>query len=421
MDKALENMDLVTIINEMFLGYIERKNTGQLYNADRDIPKRLIGLYYKLDPEDRKLDEITSNFINHYIECESILENTHARYEKRGLRAMYDYIHSDDSDYRFDIYTLLELHRKLFSKAPYPEVGGLIRNADAHLDGVAIDLVPYYEIRMQLNNLDDELFQILQLSKELIEDNSKIFDYIERCVKLKCKLIKIHPFFDGNGRSVRGFINKLFLKAGLPSIYITADENSQYKEAMSKAIGEEEDYSSILQFYYYKICDSIFELDIKPRIYGEEPFVENMLIFTNEQRERIEASGFNDYDWNHMICRQLAMYLGKQGVNCDIYTTSQLDDEIYSHNFIVIYYKEKGVDKRLLMDPMFSSMFKGHEIVIGDKSTKYLYDNLMSQGMSTVTHVYQYISLFSGLSISNDRSIVLRPDLQKSITLYKRD
>ena len=48
-------------------------------------------------------------------------------------------------------------------------------------------------------------------------------------------------------------------------MYITLAEKDEYREAMGKAIGDG-DYSVIKNFYRYKICDSIVELDINRRI-----------------------------------------------------------------------------------------------------------------------------------------------------------
>ena len=75
----------------------------------------------------------------------------------------------------------------------------------------------------------------------------------------------IHPFSDGNGRTIRAFTNKMLEDAGLPSIYIKASERAEYQAAMSLALGEG-DYSFIKGFYRYKVCDSIIELDINERL-----------------------------------------------------------------------------------------------------------------------------------------------------------
>ena len=89
--------------------------------------------------------------------------------------------------------------------------------------------------------------------------------HLSNCVVIGCKLIKVHPFDDGNGRTIRGFINKLFEDVGLPPIYIKANERTEYHLAMNKA-NNEGNYDYIKGFYRYKVCDSIIELDINNRI-----------------------------------------------------------------------------------------------------------------------------------------------------------
>ena len=92
-----------------------------------------------------------------------------------------------------------------------------------------------------------------------------LMDYIDRAIEIKCKLIEIHPFEDGNGRTFRALVNLLFRKINLPPIYVRKLEKREYIEAMDRAI-RLKDTSSIKKFYYYKICDSIIELDIKERV-----------------------------------------------------------------------------------------------------------------------------------------------------------
>lgn len=72
-------------------------------------------------------------------------------------------------------------------------------------------------------------------------------------------------FADGNGRTIRGFINKLLEDVNLPPIYIKATERTEYHKAMNLA-NNEGDYSDIKNFYRYKICDSIIELDINDTV-----------------------------------------------------------------------------------------------------------------------------------------------------------
>lgn len=116
-------------------------------------------------------------------------------------------------------------------------------------------------------NLEDEVKNLLIETEKLKEELNidELLDYLDKCVILQCKLIKIHPFGDGNGRTIRCFINKIMEYAGLPPIYIKLNERNEYHKAMNKA-NNENDYSLIKQFYRYKVCDSIIELDINEKL-----------------------------------------------------------------------------------------------------------------------------------------------------------
>lgn len=115
--------------------------------------------------------------------------------------------------------------------------------------------------------LDVEV-QFLREWAPIVKESGNVNDlleYLDYCVELKCKLIKVHPFGDGNGRTIRGFINKLLEDVNLPPIYIKATERTEYHKAMNLA-NNEGDYSDIKNFYRYKICDSIIELDINDTV-----------------------------------------------------------------------------------------------------------------------------------------------------------
>ena len=254
------------IIQEMFMGYKQRKQRRQLYSDDNTIPTTLISMYYELG--DRcNFETLKNSFVSRYIKNESKLEGVHSPAEIEGLREMYEYIHSSDIDYMFNVFTLKELHEKLYSKTEYPYFGGNFRRSDAYIKGFPSDLVSYPYIFRELDKLDPEVLYLKEIAPFVkdSQDAEFLLEYLDRCVVLGCELIRIHPFGDGNGRSVRGFINKLLEDAGLPPVYITLPEKEEYHEAMGKAIGEG-DYSVIKNFYRYKICDSIVELDINRRI-----------------------------------------------------------------------------------------------------------------------------------------------------------
>lgn len=261
------DIDSLLLMTEAFLGYKYRKREKCLYSSDARIPINLIKYYYTLHHTAVEFDNLKKAFVTRYVNNESKLEGVHEAFEIEGLREMYEYIHSDDIEYMFNVYTLKELHEKLFSKAEHPEFGGTFRCWPVYLPGTGTELCDWRMVRFELNQLDDEVLELRERAKKIREESrvNALIDYLGDCVVLGCKLIKIHPFGDGNGRTVRGFVNKLLEDAGLPPVYIKANERTEYHLAMNKA-NNDGDYSDIKNFYLYKVCDSIIELDINERV-----------------------------------------------------------------------------------------------------------------------------------------------------------
>lgn len=273
-----ENNELDTsfLINQAFLGYKYRKREKKLYEKDGVIPAKLIRLYYSFNHNETEFNNLKKSFMNKYVKNESKLEGVndesiHSKAEIMGLADMYEYLHSKEFDEEFSIYSIKELNRLLFSHIEHPENAGKYRTEIAMIKGIPIDLCDYSMISSEIFFLAEYVDQLREKGKNIRKekDADKLIAYIEECVLLKCKLIWIHPFKDGNGRTIRAFINKLLEDAGLPPIYIKSTEIFEYQDAMKSAIGDN-DYSLIQAFYKYKICDSLIELDINDRIKKED-------------------------------------------------------------------------------------------------------------------------------------------------------
>ncbi len=283
MNKSLElrevifdmGIDIPFLIQESFLGYKYRTTNKKLRISDNMIPTTLIKMYYEFSDDDIVFDKMKKEFVSHYVLNESKLEGVndqdiHGIEEIQGFKKMYEYIHSDEIDDMFNVFTLKDLHKILFSCANYPECAGNFRNFDVYLPGTGTELVEWSMIYPRLRELDDKVGYLYSLAKELKNGDNvdDLLVYLDECVELKCDLIKIHPFSDGNGRTIRGFINKLLEDAGLPPIYIKTRERTEYHRAMNLANNEGND-TEIKNFYRYKICDSIVELDINDRLRKE--------------------------------------------------------------------------------------------------------------------------------------------------------
>ena len=250
---------------ESFKSYEARKKEGILYSKDDFIPAALITIYCQ-SPSRINFDEIYYNFKRRYIYNENEMENIHSKEERAGLGVVYDYIQSNDWKKLDSIYMILVIHQKLYSKTPNPTYGGKFRKTSAFISNSDVDTTIPEEIPNEVMYLEEKFKRLTDFANSIdVNDDNDIVDYITECVRLKARLVEIHPFADGNGRTCRALLNILFKKANLPPVYVRNSEKDEYIKAMDDAI-RLKNTKAIERFYYYKICDSIVELDIKDRI-----------------------------------------------------------------------------------------------------------------------------------------------------------
>ena len=101
-------LDPMFFIKESFLGYKYRKSKNKLYSNDAEIPTTLIKAYYLINWDTIEFDKIKTAFVNKYIKNESEIEEVnkndiHGKVEIEGLKYMYEYIHSSEINYMFDM------------------------------------------------------------------------------------------------------------------------------------------------------------------------------------------------------------------------------------------------------------------------------------------------------------------------------
>ena len=253
------------LVEQFFKAYAICRKNKIVYDYG-NVPKNLLHLYYTLSKQ-TDFTTVMNKFKNRYILQESRVEQVHSKAEREGLGLLYDYISSDEWKKMYGIYTILKLHSVLFSKTPHPEAGGSFRTIPVYLPGTGIPTTDPDFIFKEVTELNNTYMNLLEEGIELGKNNhdgNVLIDYINRCIKLKCDLIRIHPFYDGNGRTMRALTNILFKVAGLPPVYVKSTQRKIYEEAMNKAIVDN-DYSKINKFYYYRLCDSIYTLDMEDR------------------------------------------------------------------------------------------------------------------------------------------------------------
>lgn len=258
---AKEDMD----VSYLFLEYNRRKEEGRLYSRNDYVPQNLIKLYY-LDTNHLDFKKIIDEFKKKTIYSENEMELVHEELERKGLALVYDDIENGRFARVRNIHVILLIHNVLYSCMPSSSYGGKWRNVNACIADTDVKTTDYNEISLEIQKLSGIYEDILSLA-DLINKNKSpdlLIQYINKCLYLKCKIIKIHPFMDGNGRTCRALVNMLFKEVGLPPIYILRAERDEYLKAMD-ATSSRDDFSLINKFYYYKICDSIYELDIVNR------------------------------------------------------------------------------------------------------------------------------------------------------------
>jgi Fic family protein len=76
-----------------------------------------------------------------------------------------------------------------------------------------------------------EAVEVPQLMQELIDwlrQNRKVLHPVELAAVLHHRLVNIHPFFDGNGRTSRLVMNVILMQAGFPLVVVLKNDRKKY-------------------------------------------------------------------------------------------------------------------------------------------------------------------------------------------------
>lgn len=122
------------------------------------------------------------------------------------------------------------LNKELFSFFPNPDYGGKTREGNTLVLGAKFETVDYTDIYSELLEVDNDI----KVFQSKIKDLS-LSDRIKFVIEIHHRLTVIHPFMDGNGRTLRAFMNLQLVSMGIPPIYIKTKNKNEYLEALSEA------------------------------------------------------------------------------------------------------------------------------------------------------------------------------------------
>jgi Fic family protein len=94
-----------------------------------------------------------------------------------------------------------------------------------------------------------EAVEVPQMMQELVDwmrQNRKVLHPVEVAAVLHHRLVHIHPFFDGNGRTSRLVMNVVLMQAGFPLVVVLKNDRKRYYRTLGEA--DKGNYVPFVQF-----------------------------------------------------------------------------------------------------------------------------------------------------------------------------
>lgn len=134
--------------------------------------------------------------------------------------------------YQLNTKDILDVHAMVLQRIE-KEFAGRFRTAGVRIGGA--NFVPPNALK--ISDLMEDLIA-------WINDSSISIDSIIKIAVFHHRFVWIHPFFDGNGRSVRLIFNLLLMKEGYPPAIILKNDRKKYYDALNRS--NEGDYSKLV-------------------------------------------------------------------------------------------------------------------------------------------------------------------------------
>lgn len=154
------------------------------------------------------------------IKGKSLREHFEAKNHELALQYLYKLV---KKDYILNARDILDIHSYVL-RSIEEDYAGRLRNSGVRISGA--NFVP--PNARKVPDLLDELISF-------IVENPQNLNDIELATVFHHKFVWIHPFFDGNGRTVRLVMNLLLLKVGFTPAIILSTDRKKYYSALNSA------------------------------------------------------------------------------------------------------------------------------------------------------------------------------------------
>jgi Fic family protein len=154
------------------------------------------------------------------VKGKPLREHFEAHNHQKAIELLFSYI---DKKQVFNGSSILNLHA-LVLRSIEDDFAGRLRYGAVRISGA--DFVP--PAAHKVSDLLDELIAF-------VNDNPLHLNDIELAIAFHHRFVWIHPFFDGNGRTVRLAMNLLLMQKGFPPAIILQQDGKKYYEALNQA------------------------------------------------------------------------------------------------------------------------------------------------------------------------------------------
>jgi Fic family protein len=154
------------------------------------------------------------------IKGKSLNEHFEAKNHEKAIDYLYSIV---NNNYVLRSIDVLTLHGYVL-RSIEDDFAGRIRNGGVRISGA--NFVP-----PSANKVSDLLDELV----DFVNNNPLGMNDIELATVFHHKFVWIHPFFDGNGRTVRLAMNLLLMRKGFPPAIILKNDRKKYYEALNQA------------------------------------------------------------------------------------------------------------------------------------------------------------------------------------------